>query len=521
MKSILFHLFYIFTIWNSGAQTARLVRDLNSNAGSGIILNGYYPGNVYVDDQYFYFNGNDGLVKGIYRCDGDKIEFLGNLGTYVTGPRGNSIFLKDRIFQMSRTNSLPSRDNIYNLNCLPFQNPLVINCKNDKISESIQSGAAILPFSETEILYQFDSAGTIRTWISDGTPQNTRKIGMDFYYLYDGPSFQYKGYTIFTRNQKYQPYPLITDFTELNTYELKDFLFPILYFQYIDFVASADDILFLSGDIFLNGVKFTRTVVIVDDIPYIFNIGYLLAVYPIGDKVIFHTESQGIFSFDKLTKELIKIAANRSRSLVVSANGKVFYSLYYQNKYQLWVTDGTLEGSRIIDPLISHVGQGFNVAYDGKETIFYTRYFGELELWTANLKTGIKNKLVDFNGANSSNFGLQTAILKDRFYFGRYTQALGLEWWVIDYLNSVNDPKIRESQFANFNFSQKEITFEQNMDDTPIHLDLIDLNGIALHHWSGLKSEVINLSVLHLCTGVYYCRIRQASKWQTLKILIH
>lgn len=120
----------------------------------------------------------------------------------------------------------------------------------------------------------------------------------------------------------------------------------------------------------MNGVKFTRTVAIVDDIPYIFNIGYLLAVYPIGDKVIFHTESQGIFSFDKLTKELIKIVPNTRRSFVVSTHDKVFFTYYTLNKYQLWVTDGTFEGSKIIDPLISHVGQGFNVAYDGKETIF-------------------------------------------------------------------------------------------------------------------------------------------------------
>ncbi|MBK7232607.1 MAG: hypothetical protein IPH93_10175 [Saprospiraceae bacterium] len=521
MKSILSLLFYIFTIWNSDAQTARLLKDLNSNAGSGISPNGYYPGNVYVDDRYFYFSGTDGSIKGIYRCDGEKIEFLCNLGIYTTGPKGNSIFLKDRIFQISKAYSFARGEYDYNLSCFAFQNPTVIHCKQDIISDDIQSDVALIPFTEDEILYQIDSAGIVTTWISDGTPQNTRKFKMNLYYLYDGPSFQYKGYTIFTRNQKYQPYPLITDFTELNTYELKDFLYPILYFQYIDFVSSADDALYLSGDIFLNGVKFTRTVAIVDDIPYIFNIGYLLAVYPIGDKVIFHTESQGIFSFDKLTKELIKIVPNTRRSFVVSTHDKVFFTYYTLNKYQLWVTDGTFEGSKIIDPLISHVGQGFNVAYDGKETIFYTRYFGELELWTANLNTGIKNKLLDFNGANSTNFGLQTAILKDRFYFGRYTQVLGLEWWVIDYLNSVSDEKIRGNQFAQYNFSQREITFNQSMDDTFIQLDLIALNGNYLYHWSGLKTEVINISILHLPPGVYYCRINQGGKGQTLKILIH
>lgn len=121
----------------------------------------------------------------------------------------------------------------------------------------------------------------------------------------------------------------------------------------------------------------------------------------------------------------------------VVMNGKLYYG-FNDGVYgmELWETDGTEAGTKMVKDIYPGSGNGFVgsqiIEFNGKMYFSGTDDVSGAELWTSDGTAAGTVKVLDINpGVNSSN-PFYYKVFKNRLYFAANNGTNGFEWWSSD-----------------------------------------------------------------------------------------
>jgi len=202
---------------------------------------------------------------------------------------------------------------------------------------------------------------------------------------------------------------------------------------------------------------------------------------------------------------------------------------------ELWRTDGTAEGTILIEKIALETPENFINCTCVKDHLFYFKSFSSKNIWYVNDQSSIPASL-EINVTNAKKFGEYEGIneiinYNDNLLFKGYTAESGIELYYANIektlgLNDLDDNQPHKNSnhitvYPNPASSNEKISFLSNDNAVIKNITIYSILGTKIQSISPDTETPLSLNLNFLPKGLYLVKIKTANYTETKKLIIN
>ncbi len=246
-------------------------------------------------------------------------------------------------------------------------------------------------------------------------------------------------------------------------------------------------------------------------------IGDITTVLPLGSKFIINA-GKLLNAYDSVSAKLEQLSTQATLDYSVSDGSRYFFTKDGSSKKDLWETDGTKVGTKLVSTNIGPIQlESFNaVIKDSK--VAYIRNIGTLvELWEYNYLTKVNKRITDLYPSLQMYFTPTLFLFKDKVFFGRETTTGGMELWYYNLVTGIKEVANQQIPIAYYDQLNNELVINNDYQGKKLEIQIYNSDGRIVSEIQHIYDTRVKLNQ-YFSSGIYLGRINYAENFQLIKI---